>query len=237
MSDDMVNRMVVTGFLLLGFSEVRELQVVHIALFLLVYQAALMGKLLFVAVIALNRCLHTPMYFFLRNVALIDLSYVSFTVPKSTLNSLLNVNSISLPAGASRTEMALLTVMSHARFMAICHPLHFDTIMHHRPRRENLSLVTTIGLPFFCFVLIVVSYALIFRAVLRMPASEGLATAFSTCVPHLIIVTLFITSSSSAYLKPILHSPSVLQLTLSMFYSVMSPTLNPLIYSLRNPDM
>ncbi|XP_038599384.1 putative olfactory receptor 14L1 [Tachyglossus aculeatus] len=187
------------------------------------------------------------MYFFLRNGALRLLH-----VPKSNLNTLLNVKSISLPAGTSRnflviflagTETALLTIMPHARFVAICRPLHFDTIMHHRacasmlPWHENLSLVTTFGLPFFCFVLIMVSYVLIFQAMLRMLAAEGLATAFSTCVPHLAIVTLFITSGSSAYLKPILYSPSVLQLMLSMFYSVMTPILNPLIYSLRNPDM
>ncbi|XP_038625135.1 olfactory receptor 14A16-like [Tachyglossus aculeatus] len=295
----MVNATTVTKFLLLGFSEVRELQLVHAILFLLVYLAALTGNLLIVTVTILDRRLHTPMYFFLRNLSLIDVCYISITVPKSTLNSLTNVNSISLPACAAQvflviflagSELALLTVMSHDRYVAICRPLRYDIIMHrgacasmlaaswlsgswiavlytastfslsfcgpndvhqffceapqllrlacsasHIP--EHVSLAMAICLSFLCFVLIIVSYVRIFRAVLRIPAAEGRAKAFSTCLPHLFVVTLFTSSGFFAYLKPISDTPSALDLLVSVFYAVVPPTLNPLIYSLRNRDM
>ncbi|XP_038617949.1 olfactory receptor 14A16-like, partial [Tachyglossus aculeatus] len=289
----------VTEFLLLGFSDVRELQLIHTALFLLVYLAALLGNLLIIAVTTLNRHFHTPMYFFLKNLSVIDLGYISVTVPKSIFNSLTNVNSISLLGCAAQvflillfagSEMALLTVMSHDRYVAICCPLHYEIIMPHGacvrmlaaswfssclnaivytastfslsfcgPNTvhqffcdgaqllrlacstdhvpEDVSLAISICLAFFCFVLIVVSYARIFSAVLRIPSVEGRSKAFSTCLPHLVVVTLFVTSGISAYLKPIPDSPSALDLMVSVFYVVVPPTLNPLIYSLRNRDM
>ncbi|XP_001515315.3 olfactory receptor 14A16-like [Ornithorhynchus anatinus] len=299
MSDDTANRPAARGFLLLGFSEVRGLRPVQAALFLPVFLAALTGNLLIVAVTVLDRRLHTPLYFLLGNLALVDLRYVSVTVPKSIPDSLSNGNSVSPPACAAQvflvifligSEMALPTVTSHDRLVAVCRPLRYDTVVHrgacasvlaaswlssglnaalyatgvfslsfcapnvvHQflcdgPQSlrlacssgqgaQKLSLATTVGLPFFCSVLVVVSYARIFRAVLRMPAAEGRGKAFSTCPPHLAVVTLLVTSGSSAYLKPISDSPSALELKLSVFYSVLPPTLNPLIYSLRNRDV
>ncbi|XP_038597622.1 olfactory receptor 14A16-like [Tachyglossus aculeatus] len=255
-----------------------------------------MGNLLIVAVTALGRNIHTSFYFFLRNVALNDLCYLSVTVAKSILNFLLNVNSIFLPACTAQfflviclagTEMALLTVMSHDRIMAICQLLRYDTIIHRLacasmlaaswfssglnatlyttsavslsfcgPRAvqpcfcngpqllrlpcfsshgaENLGLATTVSLPLFCFKLFVVSYVHIFWAVLRLPDAEGRAKAFSICLPHFTIVTLYITSGSSAYLKPISDSSSAHELMPSVFYSVVPPTLNPLSQSNRH---
>ncbi|XP_038618046.1 olfactory receptor 14A16-like, partial [Tachyglossus aculeatus] len=285
--------------LLLGFSNIRELQLIHTALFLLVYLAALMGNLLIIAITTLDRHFHTPMYFFLKNLSVIDLGYISVTVPKSVFNSLTNVNSISLLGCASQvflvlllagSEFALLTVMSHDRYVAICHPLHCEIIMHHGacvrmlaaswfssclnaimytastfslsfcgpntvhqffcdiPQLLRLAcstdhvpndvgLANSICLVFFCFVLIVRSYIRIFSAVWRMPSAEGRSKAFSTCIPHLVVVALFATSGTAAYLKPISDSPSALDLLVSVFYVVVPPTLNPLIYSLRNRDM
>ncbi|XP_016082428.1 olfactory receptor 14A16-like [Ornithorhynchus anatinus] len=295
----MSNITTVTEFLLLGFSDIRELQLIHTALFLLVYLAALMGNLLIIAVTTLDRHFHTPMYFFLKNLSILDLGYISVTVPKSILNSLTNVNSISLLGCAAQvflvflfagSEMALLTVMSHDRYVAICRPLHYEVIMPHGacvrmlaaswfgsclnaimyttstfslsfcgpnivhqffcdgPQllrlacstdrvTEDVSLAITVGLSFFCFVLIVGSYIRIFSAVLRMPSVAGRSKAFSTCLPHLVVVTLFLMSGSFAYLKPITDSPSAPDLLVSVFYAMVPPTLNPLIYSLRNRDM
>ncbi|XP_038598496.1 olfactory receptor 14I1-like, partial [Tachyglossus aculeatus] len=125
----MSNITAVTEFLLQRFSDIRELQLIHTALFLLVYLAALLGNLLIIAVTTVDRHLHTPMYFFLKNLSVIDLGYISVTVPKSILNSLTNVNSISLLGCAAQvflvflfggSELALLTVMSHDRYVAIC---------------------------------------------------------------------------------------------------------------------
>ncbi|XP_038598222.1 olfactory receptor 14J1-like [Tachyglossus aculeatus] len=277
----MVNVTTVTGFLLLGFSEVRELQLVHATLFLLVFLVALTGNLLIVTVTILDRRLHTPMYFFLRNLSLIDVCYISTTVPKSILNSLTNVNSISLPACVVQvflviflggSELALLTVMSHdpcASMLAaswlsgslisvmytastfslsFCGPNDIHQFFCEGPQllrltcsashiAEHVSLTLALCLSFLCFVLIVILYVRIFRAVVRMPAAEGRAKAFSTCLPHLVVVTLFTSSGFFAYLKPISDSPSALDLLVSVFYAVVPPTLNPLIYSLRNRDM
>ncbi|XP_038598970.1 olfactory receptor 14A16-like [Tachyglossus aculeatus] len=295
----MSNITTVTEFLLLGFSDIREWQLIHATLFQLVYLAALIGNLFIIAVTTIDRQFHTPMYFFLKNLSVIDLGYISVTVPKSILNSLTNVNSISLLGCAAQvflvflfagTEMALLTVMSHDRYIAICRPLHYEIIMAHGacvrmlaaswfgsclnaimytastfslsfcgpntvhqffcdgPQllrlacstvhvTEDVILAIAVCLTFFCFVLIVGSYVRIFSAVLRMPSAEGRSKAFSTCIPHLVVVTLFLTSGFFAYLKPISDSPSALDLLVSVFYAMVPPSLNPLIYSLRNRDM
>ena len=88
-----------------------------------------------------------------------------------------------------------------------------------------------------CFVFIVLSYVQIFRAVLRMPSEQGRHKAFSMCLPHLAVVSLFVSMDFLAYLKPhSLVSPS-LNLVVSFLYSVVPPTLNPIIYSMRNQDI
>ncbi|XP_038598795.1 putative olfactory receptor 14L1 [Tachyglossus aculeatus] len=228
----MSNNTKVTEFLLLGFSDIRELQLLHTMLLLLVYLASLMGNFLIIAVTTLDWHLHIPMYFFVKNLSILDFVYISVTAPKSIFNSLTNINSISLLGCAAQvffvfllggSELALLTVMSYDRYVAIC--------------REDVSLAISLSLVFLCFVLIVGSYIRIFSAVLRMPSAKGRSKAFSTCIPHLVVVTVYITSGMSAYLKPISDSPSALDLLVPVFYAVVAPTLNPLIYSLRNRDV
>ncbi|XP_049727161.1 putative olfactory receptor 14L1 [Elephas maximus indicus] len=88
-----------------------------------------------------------------------------------------------------------------------------------------------------CFVSITFSYVSIFSTILRIPSKEGRSKSFSTCIPHLLVLTLFMISGSIAYVKPISNSPSTLDLLLSVFYTVIPPTLNPIIYSLRNKDI
>ncbi|XP_004611663.1 olfactory receptor 14A16-like [Sorex araneus] len=88
-----------------------------------------------------------------------------------------------------------------------------------------------------CFVSIMVSYAYIFHTVLRIPSAQGRSKAFSTCLPHLFVTTLFVSSGSAPYLMPKSDSPCLLDLLLSVFYTVVPPTLNPVIYSLRNKDI
>ncbi|CAN0440867.1 unnamed protein product [Rangifer tarandus platyrhynchus] len=97
----------------------------------------------------------------------------------------------------------------------------------------GLSLVLDFG----CFVFIDISYIHIFSTVRRIPSREGRSKAFSTCLPHLIVVTLFLSSGYFAYLRPLPKSPSLLDLLISVFYTMVPPTMNPLIYSLRNKDM
>ncbi|XP_005415093.1 PREDICTED: olfactory receptor 14A16-like [Chinchilla lanigera] len=285
-------------FFLTGFSKVRELQVLHAVLFLLIYLAALTGNLLIITVTSRDPCLHSPMYFFLKNLSFLDLCLISITVPKSIANSLMNLNLISFLGCVSQvffffllatTEVALLTVMSYDRYIAICHPLRYGTIMSHQACEQmaasswlsgalnavlhtlatfsvpmcgplevhqffcdvpqllslacfcNIGELVVIGLSLLldlgCFVFIDVSYFHIFSTVLKMPSREGRSKAFSTCLPHLMVVTLFLSSGFFAYLHPLPKSPSFLDLLVSVFYTVVPPTVNPLIYSLRNKDM
>ncbi|OXB52142.1 UNVERIFIED_CONTAM: hypothetical protein H355_000048, partial [Colinus virginianus] len=103
--------------------------------------------------------------------------------------------------------------------------------------REVWLLVVSVFISFGCFVFILLSYVQIFRAVLRMPSEHGQHKAFSTCLPHLVVVSLFVSTGTVAYLKPpSISSPSV-DLVVSFLYSVVPPTLNPLIYGMRNQEL
>ncbi|XP_064360658.1 olfactory receptor 14A16-like, partial [Dromaius novaehollandiae] len=284
---------------LLAFTDTRELQLLHFSLFLGIYLAALLGNGLIITAIACDHHLHSPMYFFLLNLSILGLECISTTVPKSMANSLWDTRAISYLGCAAQvflllflfpTEYSLLTVMAYDRFLAICRPLHYGTIMDSRacvkmaaaawasgflyallhtgntfsiplcqgnvvdqffceiPQILKLScsdsylrelglLVFTACLGFGCFVFIVLSYVQIFTAVLRIPSEQGRHKAFSTCLPHLAVVSLFISTGMFAYLKPPSLSSPVLDLVVAVLYSVVPPTVNPLIYSLRNKEL
>ncbi|KAG6927268.1 olfactory receptor family 14 subfamily A member 16, partial [Chelydra serpentina] len=137
----MPNRTTVTEFVLLGFSDIRELQIMHFVLFLVVYVAALVGNLLIIMVVAFDHHLHTPMYFFLMNLSILDLGAISVTVPKSMDNSLSNTRTISYSGCIVQVfllmfllsaDLALLTVMAYDRYVAICQPLHYERVMNRR---------------------------------------------------------------------------------------------------------
>ncbi|XP_077169620.1 olfactory receptor 14A16-like [Paroedura picta] len=126
-------------FLLLEFSDIRELQILHFFVFLAIYLTAVTGNLLIIIAVAFDHHLHTPMYFFLMNLALQDLGLVSVMVPKAMANSLLDTRSISYLACVAQvyflfffegSDFAILIIMAHDRFVAICNPLQYETIMH-----------------------------------------------------------------------------------------------------------
>ncbi|XP_036624187.1 olfactory receptor 14A2-like [Trichosurus vulpecula] len=295
----MANLTMMTEFFLTNFFNAWQLQILHAMFFLLIYLVALMGNLLIFTLISLDEHLHTPMYFFLKNLSLLDLCFISVTVPKSIANSLSHKSSISylgcvlqlfLVILFSGSEIFLLTAMSYDRYVAICQPLHYEVIMTrdaclrmaavswlagcvfgvmysattfsqpfcgskeiHQffcdvPSLVKISCSEThmaiyltmafvLGLGIFCCISITVSYGHIFSTVLKIPSTEAQSKAFSTCLPHLIVLMVFATSAIMAYLKPPLYSDSVVDLLLSMFYAVFPPTLNPIIYSLRNKDI
>ncbi|XP_063215451.1 olfactory receptor 14J1-like [Chroicocephalus ridibundus] len=108
---------------------------------------------------------------------------------------------------------------------------------HSDSLREVGLLVVSVCLGFGCFVFIVLSYVQIFRAVLRIPSEQGRHKAFSTCLPHLAVVSLFVSTAVFAYLKPPSISSHVLDLVMAVLYSVVPPALNPLIYSMRNQEL
>ncbi|KAM6228056.1 olfactory receptor 14A16-like [Porphyrio hochstetteri] len=290
----------ITEFLLLlAFADTRELQLLHFWLFLGIYLAALLGNGLIIITIACDHRLHTPMYFFLLNLSVLDLGCISTTVPKAMANYFWDTRAISYTGCVAQlffsvflisTEFCLLTVMAYDRYVAICHPLHYGTLLGSRacvhmaaaawasgflnavlhtantfslplchgnavdqffceiPQILKLScsdaylreiglIVVSFCLGFGCFVFIVVSYLQIFRAVLRIPSQQGRHKAFSTCIPHLTVVSLFLVTAVFAYLKPPSISSLFLDLVVSFLYSVFPPAVNPLIYSMRNQEL
>uniref|UniRef100_A0A8C3IKG6 Olfactory receptor n=1 Tax=Chrysemys picta bellii TaxID=8478 RepID=A0A8C3IKG6_CHRPI len=295
----MSNETAVTEFLLLGFSDVRELQILHFVVFLVLYLISLLGNLLIITAIALDHHLHTPMYFFLMNLSILDLGSISVTIPKSMANSLTNTRSISYSGCVAQiflvvvfvsADFAILTVMAYDRYVAICQPLHYEMVMNRRacvqmaasawisgilysalhtgntfamsfcggnmvdqffceiPQLLKLAcsdsylievgfLIFSVCLASSCFVFIIVSYVQIFKAVLRIPSKQGQHKAFSTCLPHLFVVSLFFCTAAFAYLKPKSSSTSGLNLMVAVLYSVLPPMMNPIIYIMRNKEM
>ncbi|XP_054416370.1 olfactory receptor 14J1-like [Pongo abelii] len=287
------------AFQLMGFSEVWWQQLMSGVMLLLILLVAFIGNLLIIMVSTFDQRLHNPMYFFLKHLSFLDLCYILVTLPKAIVSNVTHSSSISLwgcilqvflVVFLACTEMALLTVMSYDRYVAICRPLHYEVIMKrgacinmvtyswfsggasgilhtattfslplqasrlvHQffceiPQLLKLScsdeylaevgaVAVTSSLSFICFITIVLSYIHIFSTVLKIPSPLGQSKAFSTCVPHLVVVTLFLGAAAMAYLKPAEDVPSVSDLLVSVFYTVVPPTLNPIIYSLRNKDM
>nr|XP_034957152.1 olfactory receptor 14J1-like [Zootoca vivipara] len=140
-------------FLLLGFSDIRELQILHFFVFLALYIIAIIGNLLIVVAIVLDHHLQTPMYFFLLNLAMLDIGTISVIVPKSIALSFLNSRFISYFGCVAQvfffmlfgtSSFALLTIMAYDRYVAICNPLHYETIMHKAACIRMVVIVWTI---------------------------------------------------------------------------------------------
>ncbi|XP_068280323.1 olfactory receptor 14A16-like [Nyctibius grandis] len=295
----MSNSSSITHFLLLAFADTQELQLLHFWLFLGIYLAALLGNGLIITAVACDHHLHNPMYFFLLNLSLLDLGFISTTVPKAMANSFWHTRTISYLGCAAQVfffvflmsaEFFLLTIMAYDRYVAICKPLHYGTFLGSRacvhmaaaawgssllpallhtantfslplchgnavdqffceiPHILKLSCsqsyLREVGLVMFsafvfwwCFVFIVLSYVQVFRVVMRIPSQQGRHKAFSMCLPHLAVVSLFVSTGTFTYLKPPSISSPSLDLVVSVLYSVVPPAVNPLIYSKRNQDL
>ncbi|XP_059717125.1 olfactory receptor 14J1-like [Haemorhous mexicanus] len=295
----MSNSSSISHFLLLALADTRQLQLLHFCLLLAISLAALLGNGLIISAVACGHHLHTPMFFFLLNLALSDLGSICTTVPKTMHNSLWDTRNISCKGCSAQVflfvlfysaEISLLTIMCYDRYVSICKPLHYGTLLGSRACAHMaaaawasaflnalLHTANTFPLPlchgnalgqFFCeiphilklscshsqlrelgflavgsclafgsFVFIVFSYVQIFRTVLRILSEQGRHKAFSTCLPHLAVVSLFLSTAAFAYLKPPSISSPSLDLAVSVLYSVVPPALNPLIYSLRNQEV
>ncbi|XP_077171849.1 olfactory receptor 14I1-like [Paroedura picta] len=148
----MLNGTAVSHFLLLEFSEVRELQFLHIIVFLMLYLATITGNLLIISSVLLDHHLHTPMYFFLMNLAVQDIGQVSITLPKSMINSLLNTRYISYFGCVAQvfcllffltSDLCVLTVMAYDRYVAICNPLQYEMVINRQACTEIMAGVWT----------------------------------------------------------------------------------------------
>ncbi|XP_055972255.1 olfactory receptor 2D3-like [Sorex fumeus] len=293
------NHTSVTEFILLGLSQDPKIQILLFCIFLIIYFLSVFGNLIIIILIQFDSRLHTPMYFFLKNLSFADLCFSTSIVPQMLVHFLVKKKSISfigcslqivvfLLAGC--TECVLLAVMSYDRYVAVCKPLHYSTIMTQKVCVQ-LTIVSwisgalvcsvdsayTLCLPYqgqnlinhyFCeppallklasadtydaemalfsmgvvillapVSLIFVSYCHIISTVIRMQSGEGRLKVFSTCGSHLTVVVLYYGSGIFAYMRPNSKTMSEKDKVISVFYSVMTSMLNPIIYSLRNKDV
>ncbi|XP_028717851.1 olfactory receptor 10AG1-like [Peromyscus leucopus] len=288
-----------TEFLLLGFSNLPNLQGFLFGMFSIIYLIILTGNGFIILITRIDPALHKPMYFFLSNFSFLEICYVSVTLPRILYSIWTQDRNISLLACATQmcfflmlaaTESILLAVMSYDRYVAICNPLHYPLVMN-PTKCTKLAVGSWLGgMPFqlgqtcqifslhfcnsnqidhfFCdippvlklacgdtsvnelyvyvvaillaaipFLLILTSYSKIIATILRLPTAEGRAKAFSTCSSHLVVVVLFFGSASITYLMPKSTHSAVSDKLLSLFYTILTPMFNPMIYSLRNKDV
>ncbi|XP_055968667.1 olfactory receptor 7A10-like [Sorex fumeus] len=289
----------VSAFLLLGLSEQAELQPFIFGIFLSMYLINMFGNLLIILAISSDSHLHTPMYFFIANLAFADICFTSTTVPKMLLNIQTHNKAITHAGCIAQIyfyllfaglDDFLLTVMAYDRFVAICHPLHYTVIMNPRfcgllvlvswtvsglnSLLESLMLLRLsfcnfVEIPhFFCelnqivqlacsdifvnnivlyiaalllgggpFAGILYSYSKIVSSIRSISSAKGKYKAFSTCASHLVVVFLFYSTVLGVYLSSAATHSSQSSATASVMYTVITPMLNPFIYSLRNKDI
>ncbi|ELW53705.1 olfactory receptor 8I2 [Tupaia chinensis] len=288
----------VTLFILSGFANHPELQVSLFLIFLFIYLLTVLGNLGLITLIRSDSRLHTPMYFFLSNLAFIDIFYSSTVTPKALVNFQSNQKSISFVGcfvqmyffvGLVCSECFLLGSMAYDRYVAICNPLLYSLVMSQKVCNWLAVMPYVIGFTnslisicvisslrfcdsninhFFCdttallalscvdafstemviFVLagftllsslliITVTYVAIISAILSIRSASGRQKAFSTCASHLTGVTVFYGSLIFTYLQPDNTSSLTQAQVASVFYTIVIPMLNPLIYSLRNKDV
>ena len=293
------NQTRVLEFLLLGFFQDSEHQHILFELFLSMFVVTVLGNLLIILAISSDSHLHTPMYFFISNLAFADVCFTSTTVPKMLVNIQTQSKSISYAGCINQIYFLLLfaglddfllTVMAYDRFVAICHPLHYTVIMNSRlcgllvlvswmmsaPNSLiqilmmlRLSFCRVPEIPnFFCelnqvvrsacsdtflndmmvyvaagllsggpFIGILYSYSKIVASIRGISSARGKYRAFSTCASHLSVVSLFYCTILGVYLNPADAHNSHSSAIASVMYTVVTPMLNPFIYSLRNKDI
>ncbi|XP_067417383.1 olfactory receptor 6N1-like [Emydura macquarii macquarii] len=293
------NQTAITEFVLLGFGYLQELQIFLFLLFLIIYIGTMAGNILIVVLVVADQHLHTPMYFFLGNLSCLEICYSSTILPRMLASLLTEDKSISFLGCVMQyyffgclvaTECYLLGVMSYDRYLAICKPLHYVTLMNGKRSRQIAAGSWICGLltntiitslmsqllfcgpneidHFFCdltpvlnlscsdahlvelvtfilasigtmplFLLTLMSYVYIISTILRIPSTTGRQKAFSTCSSHLIVVTVFYGTLIIVYIVPETNALREVHKVLSLFYTVLTPMINPLIYSLRNKEV
>ncbi|XP_026508235.1 olfactory receptor 6B1-like [Terrapene carolina triunguis] len=293
------NQSIITEFIFLGFENIQELQVLLFLVFLVIYIVTVTVNMLIIALVMAGQHLHTPMYFFLGNLACLETCYTSIILPRLLASLLTGDRTISVMGcitqmyffgSLAATECYLLAAMSYDRYLAICKPLHYATCMTGRfclqltagswisallamsiivwfvsqltfcgPNEIDhffceltpvvklscsdtnvVEFVTFLFAYFFTlppFLLTIISYVLIIATILRISSITGKQKAFSTCSSHLIVVTIFYGTLIIVYVLPKNNTLRDLNKLFSVFYTVLTPMVNPLIYSLRNKDV
>ncbi|XP_030619629.1 olfactory receptor 13C7-like [Delphinapterus leucas] len=294
---DGANQMAVTEYVLLGLHEHHNLEMVLFVLCLGIYSVIVLGNALLIGLNMLDPRLHSPVYFFLSNLSLMDICGTSSFVSLMLVNFLETQSTISFPGctlqmfltlALGSTECPILAVMACDRHVAICQPLQYSELMSRQTcvwmaalswgtgfASSLLQSTLTWSLPFcghsvinhFCEILAVLklacgdtslnalltmvattvvtlaplrliclSYVFILAAILRVPSAAGWKKAFSACSAHLTVVVVFYGTTSFMYFKPKAKDPNLAKI-IALFYGVVTPSLNPIIYSLRNTEV
>ncbi|XP_026346477.1 olfactory receptor 11G2-like [Ursus arctos] len=290
---------IIHEFILLGFLCSQEVEILLFVLFSIIYILTLLGNSAIICAVWWNQQLHTPMYTLLSNFSFLEICYINSNVPNMLFNFLSKTKTISYNGCVLRfyiflslcaTELFFLALMALDRYVAICQPLHYSTIMTRKVCRTLVSAcwvggflwlvtpailisqvpfcgsnvidhylcdlkamlaISCVPVPktmltcsifsavitFITLFYILVSYILVLRAVVQVPKGSNRKKAFSTCASHLMVVSLFYGSVMVMYVSPGAASQPSMQKFLTMFYSIATPLLNPLIYSLRNKEM
>ncbi|XP_037357789.1 olfactory receptor 4K3-like [Talpa occidentalis] len=290
------NYSTVSEFILLGLTDVRELQIFFFFFFSIVYISTVLGNLTIILVVKLDPQLHSPMYFLLANLSFIDMSLASFATPKMIFNLISAYKAISFEGCMAQmfflhlfggSEMMLLVSMAFDRYIAIRKPLHYKNIMSYRVCiiltvlswtaglvHTTSQMVFTATLPFcgsnvvnsffcdlprviklactdtyilelliiafsgvlslFCFIILFISYSIVLMTV-QHRSSSGSSKALSTLSAHITVVVLFFGPCIFIYVWP--FSNVSVDKILSVFYTIFTPLLNPIIYTFRNKDM
>ncbi|XP_036032345.1 olfactory receptor 12D2-like [Onychomys torridus] len=296
----MSNQTSVTEFLLLGVTDIQELNPILFAIFFTIYFVNITGNGAILMIIISDSRLHSPMYFFLGNLACLDICFSTATVPKMLENFLFKSKAISFLGCITQlhffhflgsTEALLLPVMAFDRFVAICKPLHYSVIMNNQLCIQMTVTIWIIGFlhallhsvmtsrlrfcgsnhihHFFCdikplldlacgdtelnlwllntvtgtialspFFLTFLSYFYIITYLfLKTRSCSMLRKALSTCASHFMVVILFYAPVIFTYIRPSSGSSRDQDRVIAIMYSVVTPALNPLIYTLRNKEV
>lgn len=289
----------VTDFLLLGFKNLHTFQIPIFMLFFVIYIFTLSGNLLIILLVVSNAHLQTPMYFLLSNLSLSEVVFTTNIVPNMLQNLLSQDGSISFSrcltqyyvfSSTATTECLLLAIMSYDRYLAICSPLHYASLINFQVCSQyaawawlagfTISAITLILLcesdfcgpnmidNFFCdltplielscsetfiielesfvfatlvtllpFVFIIVTYIFILYNIIKIPSTTGRKKAFSTCSSHLAVVSTYYGVLITMYVAPSRQQIFNFSKALSLLYTVVTPLLNPIVYSLRNQEI
>uniref|UniRef100_A0A8D2AU37 Olfactory receptor n=1 Tax=Sciurus vulgaris TaxID=55149 RepID=A0A8D2AU37_SCIVU len=289
----------ISVFVLLGIFDHSPTHTFLFALVLGIFMVTFMGNSTMVLLIYLDTQLHTPMYFLLSQLSLMDLMLICTTVPKMAFNYLSGRNTISLASCGTQiffyvslmgAECFLLAAMAYDRYVAICHPLRYPVLMSQKvcglmaasswvlgsldgiieaavalsfpycgsreiphflcdvPALLTLACTDTLTFErmiFICCIImllfpvaiIIASYARVILAVIRMGSGEGRRKAFATCSSHLMVVGMYYGAAMFIYMRPTSNRSPMQDKIVSVFYTILTPMLNPLIYSLRNREV